>query len=100
MKRDAFTNQEKVMAAAIKPIYLELSALANTVTLAEATIQKLVREGAFPAPRQLSGRRVAWLVREVEEWAEQRPVSTLPPPPNTGKRKSKQDRERGTQQTD
>ena len=73
----------------LKPIYLELPAVASTVTLAEATIQKLVREGAFPAPRQLSGRRVGWLVREIEEWAENRPVSDLPPPPNTGKRKSK-----------
>ncbi|UKI11834.1 hypothetical protein ACLUPT_11990 [Variovorax sp. SCN45] len=37
----------------------------------------------------LSGRRVAWLVREVEAWAESRPVSNLPPPPNTGARKAR-----------
>jgi prophage regulatory protein len=70
----------------VKPIYLELPAVAQAVALAESTIQREVREGRFPAPRQLSGRRVAWLVREVEEWAESRPVSDLLPPKNTGKR--------------
>lgn len=73
----------------VKPLYLDLPGVADVVSLAEATIQREVREGKFPAPRQLSGRRVGWLVREVEEWAENRPVSDLPPPPNTGKRKPK-----------
>ena len=68
----------------MKPIYLELEAVAGAVALAATTIQRLVREGHFPKPRQLSGRRVGWLVREVEEWAEQRPVSDLAPPDNTG----------------
>lgn len=68
----------------MKPIYLELDAVAGAVALAASTVQRLVREGMFPKPRQLSGRRVAWLVREVEEWAEQRPISDLAPPPNTG----------------
>jgi prophage regulatory protein len=70
-------------------IYLDLAGVADAVSLAEATIQREVREGKFPAPRQLSGRRVGWLVREIEEWAETRPVSDLPPPPNTGRRKTK-----------
>lgn len=68
----------------MKPLYLELEAVAGVVALAATTIQRLVREGDFPRPRQLSGRRVAWLVREVEEWAERRPVSDLAPPANTG----------------
>ncbi|UGQ45108.1 helix-turn-helix transcriptional regulator [Massilia endophytica] len=72
----------------MKPLYLELNEVAAILTLAEATVQKLVRDNEFPKPRQLSGRRVAWLVREVEEWAELRPVSTLPPPPNTSRRKT------------
>ena len=42
------------------------------------------------ADRQLSGQRVGWLVREVQEWAESRPVSNLPPPPNTGAPKRKE----------
>jgi prophage regulatory protein len=70
----------------VKPIYLELDAVAGAVALAASTVQRLVREGAFPKPRQLSGRRVAWLVREVEEWAEKRPISDLPPPSNSSRR--------------
>ncbi len=65
------------------PIFLDLPATAEAVSLSESTVQELVRQGQFPAPRQLSGRRVGWLVREVTEWAESRPVSQLLPPPNT-----------------
>jgi len=75
------------VAAVLKPIYIDLPDVSAAVSLGETTIQRMIREGEFPAPRQLSGRRVAWLVREIEEWAENRPVSDLPPPPNTGKRK-------------
>jgi prophage regulatory protein len=75
------------MTAVLKPIYIDLPDLPSIVTLGETTIQKMVREGTFPKPRQLSGRRVAWLLREVEEWAENRPISELPPPPNTGRRR-------------
>lgn len=77
------------MSAVLKPIYIELPDLPSVVTLGETTIQRMVREGAFPPPRQLSGRRVGWLLREIEEWAENRPVSELLPPPNTGNRRKK-----------
>lgn len=68
-------------------IYADLPTVAALVSLSPASIQKLVRDDAFPKPRQLSGRRVAWLVREVNEWAEARPQSDLLPPPNTGAKK-------------
>ena len=71
----------------MKPIDVDLPGVANLVTLATATIQRMVREGVFPKPRQLSANRVAWLLREVEEWAEERPVSEIPPPANTSKKK-------------
>jgi len=48
-------------------------------------VQALVRAGEFPPPRKISSRRVGWLLREVEEWAEARPVSDLLPPANTGR---------------
>lgn len=73
----------------IKPAYLDLDNLSAFVALSESTLQKMIREDAFPKPRLLSGRRVAWLVREVEEWAESRPVSSLAPPPNTGASKGR-----------
>ncbi|HEM7889467.1 AlpA family phage regulatory protein [Burkholderia cepacia] len=68
----------------MKPLYLDLPAVATALSLSEATVQKLVRENKFPKPRLLSDRRVAWLTREVEAWAEACPESDLAPPPNTG----------------
>jgi len=70
-----------------RPLYLDKSTVAELVALSETTVERLVREDGFPKPRLISGRRVAWLVREVEAWAESRPISDLPPPPNTGARK-------------
>jgi len=67
----------------IKPAYLDLPSLCGFLTLSESTLQKMVREEIFPKPRLLSGRRVAWLMREVEDWAESRPVADLLPPVNS-----------------
>lgn len=71
----------------IKPAYLDFSGVTEFVALSASTVQQLVREGAFPRPRLVSARRVAWLVRELEDWAESRPVSDQLPPQNTGARK-------------
>ncbi|CAG2129284.1 helix-turn-helix transcriptional regulator [Cupriavidus numazuensis] len=71
----------------IRPFYVDLETVAAIVSLSATSVQKLVREEQFPKPRAVSSRRVAWLVREVEEWAEGRPISDLPPPPNTSRRK-------------
>lgn len=75
--------------AAPKRIYVTLEEAAEIVALSVSTVQDLVRRRDFPAPRQLSGRRVGWLIREIEEWAESRPLSELSPPPNTGAKKPK-----------
>ena len=64
------------------PIYLDLQTVAATISMSEASVQKLVRENSFPKPRLLSARRVGWLTREVHEWAESRPVADLLPPVN------------------
>ncbi|CAN5648777.1 hypothetical protein BH10PSE18_BH10PSE18_14910 [soil metagenome] len=73
-------------AMRIEPAYLEKAAAAEFCAIGETTLEKLVREGNFPKPRSVSGKRVAWLVRELREWAEERPVSDNLPPPNTGRR--------------
>lgn len=74
---------------AVKPAYLDIEGTCSFVALGESTVQQLVRENKFPKPRQLSDRRTAWLVRELEEWCESRPVSELLPPKNTGAKKPK-----------
>lgn len=67
-----------------RPGALDLEAAAQFVALSPANVQKLVREGSFPKPRQLSARRVGYLVSELEAWLVGRPVSDLPPPPDSG----------------
>ena len=54
----------------ITPIFMDLPTVAQVVALSTATIERLVRE--------------------VQEWAESRPVSSLPPPPNTWASKRKE----------
>jgi prophage regulatory protein len=68
----------------VKPLYLDLQTLVDVISLSKTTLYNLVREGSFPKPRVLTGRRVAWLMREVEAWAEGRPIASLQPPPNSG----------------
>jgi prophage regulatory protein len=68
-------------------LYFEKSELPDATTLAESTIDEEIRQGRFPRPRQLAGRRVGYLVEEVVEWARTRPVSDQLPPPNTGAKK-------------
>lgn len=76
--------KESTPKISLPPIFLDLPTVASTVALSTAAIERLERDGGFPKRRLLSGRRVGWLLREVQEWAESRPVSNLPPPPNTG----------------
>ncbi|WNB74116.1 helix-turn-helix transcriptional regulator [Methylomonas koyamae] len=62
---------------------IDLEAVSEVTGLSESTIQSLIRADEFPKPRKASARRTCWLLREIEEWAESRPVSDLLPPPNT-----------------
>lgn len=73
----------------IKPKFLGRGDAAMYCALSESTLEKGVREETFPKPRLLLGRRVAWLVSELDAWCESRPVSNLLPPPNTGAKKPK-----------
>ncbi len=74
-------------------LFLTLPEVENAVTLGQATILRMVRQDEFPKPRKLSGGRVGWLCREIEEWAESRPESDLPPPKNAGTGRKKKAQE-------
>ena len=74
----------------IRPLFLDLKDVAATVSLSTGNVQKLVREGSFPKPRELSARRVGWLAREIDEWCESRPVAQMLPPVNCGMRNATQ----------
>lgn len=70
----------------IKPAYLNRDAVAAFVSLSVPTMERMVARGLFPQPRQISDKRVGWLVREVEEWCESRPLSVNLPVKNCGLR--------------
>jgi prophage regulatory protein len=84
--------KEKIMGrnkrdiAHIQPMAIAISyeEAADFVVLGLSTMEKLVRQGLFPQPRKVSAKRVVFLVRELTEWLESRPVSDILPPPNTG----------------
>lgn len=81
------------MTVIVRPIIVDLATAAEVVSLSESTLQEMVRKKTFPAPRKMSDRRVGWLMREIEEWAENRPASDLLPPPNTGAKKPKRNQQ-------
>ena len=80
VKQDLAMHLKKVEA--LRPAAIDIDQVAAYLSLSTGTIQTMVRKGDFPAPRQLSGRRVAYLLKEVDEWLESRPVSDQPPPVN------------------
>lgn len=72
----------------VAPLYVDLPTAAAVVSLSISGIEELVRQGSFPKPRLLSPRRTGYLLRELQDWAENRPISNLPPPENTNRKKS------------
>ncbi|WP_130537868.1 helix-turn-helix transcriptional regulator [Thiomicrorhabdus indica] len=52
---------------------IKLPEVLNLCAISKTTLYRLVNEGGFPNPVQLSGKRsVAWRYREVEAWIESR----------------------------
>lgn len=73
-----------IAVVAVEPLYVDIEEAVRLTTLGKSTIEAEIRAGNFPKPRQLTSRRTAYLFSEVKHWAQNRPVSDLPPPPNTG----------------
>lgn len=70
----------------LKPIFVDIDGAAGLTGLSKSTIWDQINNSDFPKPRKVSARGSRWLVREIEEWAESRPVSDILPPPNTGRK--------------
>ena len=72
-------------SARIRPVFLSKEEAAEFVCLSVGTLERMVQSGEFPASRQISTKRVGWLTRELEEWAEARPKSSNLPVANCGR---------------
>ncbi|GAB3763667.1 hypothetical protein GCM10028796_17580 [Ramlibacter monticola] len=68
-------------------LYFDKAEVAELTTLSETVIDEEIRQGRFPKPRQLAGRRVGYFIDDILEWARSRPLSDQPCPPNTGAKK-------------
>jgi prophage regulatory protein len=66
------TASAAISAAASPPrqrdSFLSMVDVSAKTSLSRTTICKYVREGIFPKPIPMLGRRVAWLESEVWEW--------------------------------
>ena len=71
-------------AASIKPAFLDRTSTAAHINVGINTLERLVQRGEFPRSRQITPNRVGWLLREIDEWAESRPVSSILPVANCG----------------
>lgn len=47
---------------------LSLKDVSSMTSLSKSTIYRLLRMGRFPAQKQITVGRVAWLASEVDEW--------------------------------
>jgi prophage regulatory protein len=73
----------KTVTAVLRPAVIDEDQAAAYLSLSVSTITKMERKGEFPKKRQLAGRRVGYLLREIDEWLEARPVSNQLPPFNS-----------------
>lgn len=80
----AIQKPEARNAAQVPILCLDIDQVSLAVGLSKSQIEKMVRQGKFPAPRQISGRRVAYLVSEILAWLAERPLSSCLPPENCG----------------
>ena len=54
-------------------LFYGISQVVIALGLSRATIYRLEKAGAFPARRQLTSNRVAWLAADIDQWAGERP---------------------------
>lgn len=61
------------LSTASNSAMIRLPSVVNHVGLCKATIYKLISEGNFPRPKQLSKRAVAWHSEDIKDWINSRP---------------------------
>lgn len=63
------------------PLMVERKHAAAALGISESTLESLVAAGDLPPPRKISKARVGWLWRELQAFAESRPISDHQPGP-------------------
>jgi prophage regulatory protein len=73
------TKQTTKVVVTMKPLYLDIDGAAEALSLSRTTVQDGPHNST---PTGIVWSSHCWLVREVEEWAEARPLSDMLPPPS------------------
>jgi prophage regulatory protein len=63
------------------PLMVDREQAAAALSIGNSTLEDLVRKGDLPPPRRISAGRTGWLWRELQEFAETRPISDALPGP-------------------
>lgn len=63
------------------PLMVDREQAALALSIGDSTLEDLVRKGDLPPPRRISAGRTGWLWRELQEFAESRPISDAAPGP-------------------
>ena len=50
--------------------------LLDILPFGRSTLRKKIKNKEFPAPRQVSERRIGWLDSEVKEWEKNTPIAS------------------------
>jgi len=67
-----------------RKVFFNAEEVRGVTGLSRTTVWRLETQGDFPSRRQITAKRVGWLVSEVEKWAESRPLAQ--PDPEMGER--------------
>lgn len=65
----------------VAPLIVAREDAATALGVSKGTIEALVKSGDLPPPRKISAGRTGWLWRELQAFAESRPVSDCQPGP-------------------
>jgi prophage regulatory protein len=60
----------------ITTVLLNRQSVQSRTTLSRSSLYAMIAKGEFPAPIKISGRRVAWPERMVNDWIQSRIEST------------------------
>ena len=63
------------MSNAPNPTFLRVADVAARLGLSKASVYRMIKQGVFPQPIQLTASAVAWRVSEIEEWENARPLA-------------------------
>lgn len=72
-------TKEKPGRITLRPIMVDQATAAELIGVSLSTVKKLIREEKFIKPREISPGRAGYLLRELEEWAESRPIANFLP---------------------